>query len=103
MLKGGHFMSIDKEIAEKILTPVIKQELQRYDQCGHPYKLKASALRKKYTIRCLIGAIFCWPVALIVYICLMCKPNPVKAIMEAAKAQPDIPIEQIVAQEIIWK
>ena len=96
-------MSVDKAIAEKILTPVIQQELHRYDQSGHPYKLRASALRKKYTIRCLIAAIFFWPGALIAFIILMCKPNPVKAIMEAAKAQPDTPIEQVVAQEVVWK
>ena len=84
-----------------ILTPVITQEFEKYESHGYKIKLKSvTTNRIKYTVFCALGAILCWPVALIVYIVLMKKTNNIDTIISVAKKSPDTPIEQIVAQEI---
>lgn len=87
--------------AKEILTPVINQEFQKYQNNGYKIKLKsATKNRIKYTIFCALGALICWPIALIVYIILMCSTNKINTIVKLAKKTPDMPIDQIIAQEI---
>ena len=84
-----------------ILTPLITEEFQKYEQSGHKIKLKSvTPNRIKYTVGCLLGAFICFPVALIVYVVLMKKTNNIDTIISVAKKNPDMPIDQVVAQEI---
>ena len=91
---------------ETILTPIINEELAKYQQNGQKLRFKtAKKNRIKYTVFCLLGAFLFPPVstiiAVFVYINLMKKTDPVNTIIAAAKKKPDISIEQIIAEEII--
>lgn len=84
-----------------ILTPVIKEEFQKYEKNGYKIKLKSTTKKRvKYTVFCALGAIIFWPAALIIYIVLMSKTNNVDTIFELAQKNPDMPIDQIIAQEL---
>ena len=86
----------------EILTPIINEEFQKYQNNG--YKIKLRCVRKKritYTVCCALGALLAWPVALTVYIILMCNLNNVKAILAQAKSRPDVPVDVIIAGEMI--
>lgn len=86
---------------KEILTPLITQEFEKYERHGYKIKIKSvTTNRIKYTVFCALGAILCWPVALVVYIVLMKKTNNIDTIISVAKKNPDTPIEQIVAQEV---
>lgn len=86
---------------KEILTPVIKQEFAKYERHGYKIKLKSVTTKRiKYTVLCALGAILCWPIALIVYIVLMRKTNNIDTIISVAEKSPDTPIEQIIAREI---
>ncbi len=86
---------------EEILTPIITQEFAKYERAGYKIRLRSvTTNRLKYTAFCALGAIFCWPIALIVYIILMVKINNINTIISIAKDNPNDPIELIVAQEI---
>lgn len=91
---------------ESILTPVITEELAKYQLNGQKLRFKTTKKNRiKYTVFCLLGAIVFPPVstiiALLVYFNLMKKTDPVNTIIAAAKKKPDTPIAQIIAEEII--
>lgn len=87
---------------KEILTPMINQELQKYQYNGNKVKLKSvTKYRLLYTLFCGLGAILFWPIALIVYICLMSGTDNVNIILKLAKKYPDTPVDQIIAQEVI--
>lgn len=91
---------------ENILTPIIMEELAKYQQNGQKLRFKtAKNNRTKYTVFCLLGAIVFPPIstiiALLVYFNLMKKTDPVNTIIAAAKKKPDTPIDQIIAEEIM--
>ena len=96
---------------EEILTPVIKRELQKYEESGKTLKLKRTGkLKVKATLISLLLAVlslclgpialFAWVVILITYINKMKKIDNVYAILEVAKKNPDTPIDRLVWQEV---
>ena len=92
---------------KQILTPLIQQELQKYEQAGHKIRLKTQQTNRiGYTVACAAAGVILFPfipITIIVYICLMKKTNPIDTILAAARKKPDVPIDQIVAQEMILK
>ena len=95
---------------EAILTPIINQEFQKYQNMGYQIRLKTAKERRvKYQWVC--GSIALVSLALVpfifvimipIYIILMSKTkNNVGIILSLARKVPDKPIEQIVAEEII--
>lgn len=93
---------------KEILTPIILQEFNKYENLGYEIKLKSTTTRRiKYSVICgivalcgVIDPLFLLVVAAI-YIVLMVKTKDnVNLILSLAKKSPDKPIEQIVAEEM---
>lgn len=93
---------------KEILTPVILQEFNKYENLGHEIKLKSKKTRRiKYSVICGIIALFGLidPILLladaVVYIILMVKTKDnINLILSLAKKSPDKPIDQIIAEEM---
>lgn len=92
---------------KEILTPLIQQELRKYEQSGHKIRLKTQQNNRiGYTVGCAaVGALLfpLLPITAIVYYFLMRSTNPVDTILSVAKRKPDTPIDEIIAQEMILK
>ena len=97
---------------EEILRPAILEEFQRYERSGYQIKLRSVGKRRtKYTLISLAVAlvslctgplaILVWIITGIVYGNLMKKTDNVNTVIYVAKQFPDMPIDQIIAQEMI--
>ncbi len=89
---------------KELLTPVINLEFEKYKSQGYKIKLKSTAKKRiLYTILCVFGTIIfvsVCPIVWIIYGVLMMKTNNIDIIISLAEKSPDMPIEQIIAQEI---
>lgn len=94
---------------KQILVPVIKQELKKYRDNGEKIRLKtATKKRIVRTVICVLifvvfNDIIYYPsvtlFVLFVYACLMIKTNNANIIMGKAKKNPNIPVEEIIAND----